>query len=115
MLKPVLIPLGGTSESADILPVVSALTGAVGARVRLLRVVPEREPHRANAPDTRTEATDYTERVASALQNDAGLAVSSVVRQGDPATQIIDEILAAGVTGGYGDSRSKRAAADEAR
>jgi len=97
MLKTVLIALDGTPESADVLPVASALAGAVGARLRLLRIVPERAPHGTNAPDALTEASSYLERIAASLQKDAGLTVDSVVRQGEPAAQIVEEILAAGV------------------
>jgi nucleotide-binding universal stress UspA family protein len=97
MLNTVLIPLDGTPESADILPVASALAGATAARLRLLRVVPEHGPHHADAPNALQEATDYLDGVAAALQKDAGLAVSTVVRQGEPAAQIVEEILAAGL------------------
>jgi nucleotide-binding universal stress UspA family protein len=98
MLNTVLIPLDGTPESADVLPVASALAGAVGARVRLLRVVPAAGPHHhPGIPNATQEATDYLDRVSAALRKDAGLATQSVVRQGEPAAQIVQEILAAGV------------------
>jgi nucleotide-binding universal stress UspA family protein len=97
MLNTVLIPLDGTPESADVLPVASALAGAVGARVRLLRVVPAAGPHHPDTPNATQEATDYLDRIAAPLQKDAGLATQSVVRQGEPAAQIVEEILAAGV------------------
>jgi nucleotide-binding universal stress UspA family protein len=97
MLGMVLIPLDGTPESADVLPVASALARAVGARVRLLRVMPEHGPHHADAPNATQEATDYLERVGAPLRKNAGLDVSSVVRQGEPAAQIVEEILAARV------------------
>jgi nucleotide-binding universal stress UspA family protein len=98
MLNTVLIPLDATPESADVLPVASALAGAVGARVRLLRVVPAAGPHhQPGIPNATQEATDYLDRVSAALRKDAGLATQSVVRQGEPAAQIVQEILAAGV------------------
>jgi hypothetical protein len=61
MLGMVLIPLDGTPESADVLPVASALARAVGARVRLLRVMPEHGPHHADAPNATQQATDAAE------------------------------------------------------
>lgn len=67
MLNTVLIPLDGTPESADVLPVASALACAVGARVRLLRVVRAAGPHHPDTPNATREATDYLDRIAASL------------------------------------------------
>jgi nucleotide-binding universal stress UspA family protein len=58
MLNTVLIPLDGTPESADVLPVASALAGAVGARVRLLRVVPAAGPQSSSGHSERYPGGD---------------------------------------------------------
>jgi nucleotide-binding universal stress UspA family protein len=94
MLKIVLTPLDGTPESASILPLASTLSRAVGARLRLLRVVPENRPLRASTPDPIREAADDLERVSAELQKESGLVVATAVRQGEPSAQIVEEILA---------------------
>lgn len=57
MLRQMLIPLDGSPEAASVLPTATTLAGAVGARIRLLHVVPGHTPHSQNVPDVMAAAT----------------------------------------------------------
>ncbi len=94
----ILVPLDGSQIAAAALPYAVAVARAASARISLLAVV-ESSPTHIGLPsavgregDERhvTESTAYLESVAAPLRA-AGLAVTTVVRHGNPAEEILAE------------------------
>jgi universal stress protein A len=99
MAKRILVPLDTRDDSEAIVPVVAAMAQRSGGSVRLLRVSPL--PERVVGPYGRTiaysdqemarvtaEGLDDLQRVEAELH---GVPVDSVVRFGDPVTEILLE------------------------
>src|SRR6266508_798586 len=84
MIKHILVPLDGTPQSNSALPLTRTLARATGASVTLLRVRLPGEDRQQLAALQRVEA----ELSSSDIQ------VNSVVRDGDPVDQIIDQVRA---------------------
>ena len=82
MFKHLLIPLDGSPESAAALPPARALARALGASLQLLRVIPPRNPSRAN------EATRSLEAIRGELAGEPALSVDWTIREGMPAEEI---------------------------
>lgn len=102
MVKRILVPLDGTPENEDVLPVVEDLARGAGANVRLLHVGPW--PETVQAVDGRvlayadqrvealtTRCENYLGRVADRL---GGLPVERAVRFGEAAEQILEDATA---------------------
>lgn len=96
-MRCVLVALDGSELAETVLPVVARLARPLGLELVLLRVVPD-IPRQAleatrhvldNAQRLREETIEYLEGVADRLRSE-GLKVTSAVRQGDAATEIID-------------------------
>jgi len=96
MIRHILVPLDGSHLAATAAPYATTLARAADARVTLLAVV-EPFPEHAGMPraaaregDERhvTESVAYLESVAVAMRAD-GLAVTTVVRHGNPAGEIL--------------------------
>ncbi len=96
MFRHILVPLDGSRRAAAALPYALTLAHACGARISLLAVV-EPVPEQSGLPsvaaqeeDERhvTESSAYLESVAVAMRVD-GFAVTTVVRHGDPASEIL--------------------------
>ncbi len=96
MITHILVPLDGSRLAATALPYALALARAADARISLLSVV-EFPPERAGMPSAAaregdgrhvTESTAYLESVATAVRAD-GLAATTVVRHGNPASEIL--------------------------
>ncbi len=96
MIRHILVPLDGSHLAATALPYATTLARASDARITLLAVVASL-PERAGIPSVAaqegdgrhvTESTAYLESVASAMRAD-GLAVTTVVRHGNPASEIL--------------------------
>jgi nucleotide-binding universal stress UspA family protein len=81
MFSRVVVPLDGSAESAVALPVTRTL--ATGGGVTLVRVV--------SSTDETDQARRSLERIAPELAS-AGLQVDVVVRVGDPAREILDQV-----------------------
>jgi nucleotide-binding universal stress UspA family protein len=78
----ILVPLDGTAEASAVLTPVCALARATGASLELLRVVAPGDHHALDG------AREALERAAEKLRRD-GTVVSTTVRRGDPADQIV--------------------------
>jgi len=96
MFRHILVPLDGSRLAATAVPYAITLADARDARISLLAVV-ESPPEHAGQPsvaaqerDERhvTESTAYLESVATPLRA-RGLAVTTVVRHGNPASEIL--------------------------
>ncbi len=96
MFRHILVPLDGSHLAATALPYATTLARASDARITLLAVVASL-PERVGIPSVAaqegdgrhvTEGTAYLESVASAVRAD-GLAVTTVVRHGNPAAEIL--------------------------
>lgn len=96
MAKRILVPVDGREDSEAIVPIIAAMAQGSGASVRLVRV--SDIPERVVGPYGRTvayadqemarltyEGLDDLHRIEAQLD---GVAVDSVVRFGDPATEI---------------------------
>jgi len=99
MFRHIVVPLDGSQLAATAIPYAVALARPADARMSLLAVV-EPVPVHAGLPsadaqegDERrvTESTAYLESVALPLRT-SGLAVTAVVRHGDPAEAILVDI-----------------------
>lgn len=96
MTQHILVPLDGSRLAATAVPYVLTLARTFDARISLLAVVAFPPVHHglpsaaAEEGDGRqvTESTAYLESVAAALRA-RGLAVTTVVRHGDPASEIL--------------------------
>jgi nucleotide-binding universal stress UspA family protein len=103
MIRHILVPLDGSRLAATAVPYAVILARAADARISLLAVVEPLSEHAglpsaaAREEDERhvTESTAYLESVATSLRAH-GLTVTTVVRHGNPAS----EILAASEDGG---------------
>ncbi|HEY8292820.1 MAG TPA: universal stress protein [Thermomicrobiales bacterium] len=103
MVRHILVPLDGSRLAATAVPYALTLARASDARISLLAVVASPPEHTglpsaaAQEGDERhvTESTAYLESVATTMRAD-GLTVTTVVRHGNPAS----EILAASEDGG---------------
>jgi universal stress protein F len=95
MLRNVLVPMDGTPQAAEALPLARRFATANQGVVCLLRVVPELGTATATRPQLHTQAQAYLESISHRLVGDA-LQVATCVRVGDPATQIVE---AAGALG----------------
>jgi nucleotide-binding universal stress UspA family protein len=96
-MRCVLVALDGSELAETVLPVVTRLARPLGLEVVLLHVVPG-IPHQAleatrrvldNAQRMREESVEYLEGVAGRLRADE-LTVTTAVRQGDAATEILE-------------------------
>ena len=96
MSRHILVPLDGSRLAATAIPYALTLARAADARISLLAVVAS-PPEHAGLPsaaaqegDERhvTESTAYLESVAVAMRAD-GLTVTTVVRHGNPASEIL--------------------------
>lgn len=96
MVRHILVPLDGSRLAAAAVPYAVTLARACGARISLLAVV-EPIPEHVGLPsaavqesDERqvTESTAYLESIATALRA-LSLTVTTVVRHGDPANDIL--------------------------
>ena len=96
MVRHILVPLDGSPLAATAVPYAVTLARASDARISLLAVV-ESPPEHAGLPsaaaqegDERhvTESTAYLESVAAAMRAH-GLTVTTVVRHGNPANEIL--------------------------
>lgn len=110
MYARILVPLDGSAVSAQSLPYAKLLAQGIGARVDLLEVIPSLEAFmRAETTSDYTPTLSYaqweeaqeelrvaaTEDLASARAAIAspGLDVQTLVREGDPATEIAEESM----------------------
>ena len=89
MFARILVPLNDTPEAAVALAPAQTVAKATGASITLLTVIDT-----AASEADHTSATAHLERVASELNAD-GVHVNTLVRQGEPA----DEIVAATLEG----------------
>jgi nucleotide-binding universal stress UspA family protein len=83
----ILVPLDGSAQSNAALPLARTLARATDAAMTLLRVMSH-----AGATETR-QAASGLQQIASELAG-SGLSVDTVVRQGRPADEILEEIRA---------------------
>ena len=96
MSRHILVPLDGSRLAATAVPYALTLARAADARISLLAVVASPPDHAglpsatAQEDDERhvTESTSYLESVAAAMRAD-GFAVTTVVRHGNPASEIL--------------------------
>jgi len=96
MFRHILVPLDGSQLAATAVPYALTLARAADARISLLAVVASPPEHTglpsaaAQEGDERhvTESTAYLETVAVAMRAD-GLTVTTVVRHGNPASEIL--------------------------
>src|SRR6266536_520409 len=84
MFAKLLVPLDGSPEAATALPAARTLAAALGASMRVVRVVPDQ------AIVATAEAATNLRAVERELAGD-GIVVSSSVAYGDPAEQIVAE------------------------
>ncbi len=96
MYNRILVPLDGSKTAEAILPFVLEIAGPLDIEVTLLRVVVPVPPsvvegsRQVVVEDTearRAEAEQYLDRLAAELR-DRGVRVRTVVRRGDPVTEI---------------------------
>nr|MDQ2787796.1 universal stress protein [Chloroflexota bacterium] len=96
MFRHILVPLDGSRLATTALPYARTLARAADARISLLAVVASPPAH-AGLPSTAaqeederhvTESSAYLESVAAAMRAE-GLAVTTVVRHGNPASEIL--------------------------
>lgn len=93
MYRRALVPVDGSPEAEAIIPFFAEIAGPLDLEVVLLRVLPAGElddPHQR-----RVDAAEYLAPLAAELRG-RGVRTNTVVRHGEPAT----EILAAGVEDG---------------
>jgi nucleotide-binding universal stress UspA family protein len=91
-----LVPLDGSPLAEAIIPFVAQLAGPLGLEIALLRAVPRTPPQVIegsrvvldNSERLSQEAGEYLSAVADRLSAN-GLRVSTTVRVGDPATEIL--------------------------
>ncbi len=100
MFKKILVPLDGSPLDESILPQVTELARAHSAELVLLRVAlargfPGADPTEAQVEAVR-EAEKYLEEVERDLRRD-GLRVSTAVRYGNAAEEILDHAAFAGI------------------
>lgn len=101
MYTKVLVPLDGSTLAEQVLPYVRLLAGLLGAPVRLLRVIerplleispqlnPRQHQERSKASERR-QAQEYLEALAGPMRQ-AGVGVTTAVRVGVPALEILNE------------------------
>jgi nucleotide-binding universal stress UspA family protein len=92
MYDKILVPLDGSALAEQVLPYVRPLAKALVASIELLRTIPAAglelaDPSSTNSQD---QALDYLRSISASL-NGLGVSISSVVRQGSPASWIINE------------------------
>jgi len=100
MFKKILVPLDGSALAEAILPQVTELARVPDAELVILRVAlahafPGADPTEAQLQAVR-ESEKYLEEVGKGLKG-AGLRVSSVVRYGHAAEEILDHAAFAGI------------------
>jgi nucleotide-binding universal stress UspA family protein len=95
MFQRLLVTLDGTAQAATALPVVRSLAVATGAAVVLLRVLPAT---RTSADQQRAAAEQNLRHIADELAS-AGLQVTARIREGDPASEIIEEVHSSAADG----------------
>ena len=100
MFKKILVPLDGSALAEAILPQVTELVHVHEAELVILRVAlahgfPGADPTEAQLQAVR-ESEQYLEEVEQRLK-EQGLRVSSVVRYGHPAEEILDHAAFAGI------------------
>jgi nucleotide-binding universal stress UspA family protein len=86
MFNRILVPLDGTAESNAALPAVRTIAQATGASVCLLQIL---ESHEAQA--VANDTADKLKRVATELAG-SGLRVESMVRPGQAADEIVQQV-----------------------
>jgi nucleotide-binding universal stress UspA family protein len=92
MFTKVLVPLDGTRDATAALPIARTLAAAAGARISLLRVVRRHaNPLAPHATDVH-DAADYLDRVVRDNLQSTVLPVSTHVRSGDVAQEIINQL-----------------------
>jgi nucleotide-binding universal stress UspA family protein len=84
MFKTILVPLDGSAESNAALPAARTIAQALGAPVKLLRVLAPKDR------DISSDATHNLQRIADELAN-SGIRVDAVIRYGDAAGEILNE------------------------
>jgi nucleotide-binding universal stress UspA family protein len=89
MFTRLLVPLDGTPESNAALPLARTVALATRGSVVLLRVLPERDA--SDNPARVAEETEALTRTATELAG-SGLQVASIVRQGEPADEILKQV-----------------------
>jgi nucleotide-binding universal stress UspA family protein len=87
MFRSILVPLDGHPQAASAMPLARSVAEATGAAVYLLRVTSPL------SKDGATAARKYLEPIADELRG-ANLRVETMVRHGDPATEIVAEARA---------------------
>jgi nucleotide-binding universal stress UspA family protein len=85
MFTRIVVPLDGSAEANAALPLTRTFARATSARVTLVRVKSETE--------SRQELSAELSRIAAELAG-AGLVVQAVVREGEPADEILGEVKA---------------------
>jgi nucleotide-binding universal stress UspA family protein len=92
MFTNVIVPLDGSREATAALRIARTLAAAAGARLSLLRVV--RRPAGPLAPHAKEvhAAADYLDRVVHDKLPSSALPVSTYVRSGDVAQEILNQI-----------------------
>jgi nucleotide-binding universal stress UspA family protein len=83
MFKKIVVPLDGSAQANVALPLARTFAQATGAAVTLLRVKSDHE--------SRAEVTSALNRIGEAFAS-AGVEVHSIVREGDPADEILAEV-----------------------
>jgi nucleotide-binding universal stress UspA family protein len=89
MVLTLIIPLVGSMEPVDALPLARAAVQTFGGRLVLLRAVPYRHPHVSRAEGERVML--QLERVAQELR-DEGIAAEAQVRRAEPEAAIVDAV-----------------------
>lgn len=105
MAKKIMVPVDDISSVEDVVPLVAAIARTTGATVRLLHVSPV--PGNVTTPEGRVvsyadqemdrQEAEHCARLRSlAAMHLSGLPVECVVRFGDPAEEILNEVTAFG-------------------
>jgi nucleotide-binding universal stress UspA family protein len=105
MAKKILVPVDDVPAAESVLPLIGAIARTPGATVRLLHVLPV--PGNVTSPEGRViayadqemdrlEAAHATRLRSIAEMHLPGLPVECIVRFGDPAEEILDEVSAFG-------------------
>ena len=92
MFTNVIVPLDGNREATAALPTARALAAAAGARMSLVRVVHRPAGPFASHANEVHEAADYLDRVVRDKLGSAAVPISTQVRSGDVAAEIVRQV-----------------------
>ena len=92
MFKNVIVPLDGGREATAALPTARALAAAAGAHMSLVRVVRRPAGPFASHANEVHEASEYLDRVVRDKLGSAAFPISTHVRSGDVAAEIVGQV-----------------------